>query len=393
MELPKGVDDLIAWAVAEATNAQAEAVEPAHLFVAACKLGPSRLSEALQSEGIDPKVLRRRVRATAYTTSTQASGGPTRVSGRVWRILDNAVGRAEALKRESQTVEVIISLLRHPDAALKKVFEGENLPVENLVRYLEKSGVDAEAEEQKLPSINPAPTTQPPTTHLTHPTTHSPTPTLDRYGKDYTALAQEGKFDPVIGRRDEIKQVVRILLQKQKNNPVLVGEAGVGKTSVVEGLALRLVAADAPTDLREWRIVEVVLSSLVAGTTYRGEFEERLQQVINEAESDPQLILFLDEIHTLVGAGSVGGSMDASNILKPALARGRIRLIGATTPDEYRQHIEDDSALERRFQPVRIVEPTPEQAREILIGLRGTYEAHHRLEITNQPIDAALELT
>jgi ATP-dependent Clp protease ATP-binding subunit ClpC len=380
MEFPKGVDELMAWAVAEATNARAEAVEPAHLFVAACKLRESRLSEALAAEGIDPAVLRRTVRTNAYSTGSQAAG-PGRVSGRVWRILDNAVGRAEALKRESYPVEVAISLLKHPDSALRRLYESESLPLESLVRFLEQSGGSVQTNEAVIPSTIPAPPGRP------------DTPTIDHHGKDYTALAREGKFDPVIGRRDEIKQVVRLLLQKQKNNPVLVGEAGVGKTSVVEGLALRLVAADAPADLKEWRIVELILSSLVAGTTYRGEFEERMQQVIREAESDPQLILFLDEIHMLVGAGSVGGSMDASNILKPALARGNFRLIGATTPEEYRKHIENDSALERRFQPVRILEPTPEQAREILEGLRATYEAHHKLEITNEALDAAVELS
>jgi ATP-dependent Clp protease ATP-binding subunit ClpC len=380
MEFPKGVDELMAWAVAEATNARAEAVEPAHLFVAACKQRESRLSEALAAEGIDPGVLRRTVRTNAYSTGSQAAG-PTRVSGRVWRILDNPVGRAEALKREAYPVEVAISLLKHPDSALRRLYESESLPLESLVRFLEQSGGSVQTNEVVIPSTIPAPPGRP------------DTPTIDRHGKDYTALARDGKFDPVIGRRDEIKQVVRLLLQKQKNNPVLVGEAGVGKTSVVEGLALRLVAEDAPADLKEWRIVELILSSLVAGTTYRGEFEERMQLVIREAESDPQLILFLDEIHMLVGAGSVGGSMDASNILKPALARGNFRLIGATTPEEYRKHIENDSALERRFQPVRILEPTPEQAREILEGLRATYEAHHKLEITNEALDAAVELS
>jgi len=380
MEFPKGVDELMAWAVAEATNARAEAVEPAHLFVAACKLRESRLSEALAAEGIDSGVLRRTVRTNAYSTGPQAAG-PGRVSGRVWRILDNAVGRAEALKRDSYPVEVAISLLKHPDTALRRLYESESLPLEGLVSFLEQSGGSVQTNEAVIPATIPAPPGRP------------GTPTIDHHGKDYTALARDGKFDPVIGRRDEIKQVVRLLLQKQKNNPVLVGEAGVGKTSVVEGLALRLVAADAPADLKEWRIVELILSSLVAGTTYRGEFEERMQQVIREAESDPQLILFLDEIHTLVGAGSVGGSMDASNILKPALARGNFRLIGATTPEEYRKHIENDSALERRFQPVRILEPTPEQAREILEGLRATYEAHHKLEITNEALDAAVELS
>lgn len=381
MELPKGLEELMALAVTEATHAQAEALEPAHLFVAACKLNQSPLSAAWQSAEIDPKALRRRVRVVAYGTNARSNSGPTRLSSRVWEILSNATGRAEALKRELPTVEVMISLLRHPDAALTQIFAREKLPVEKLVQYLEGSGVEAAVDEQTLAS-----------TGLMR-GQHPPTPTIDRHGKDYTVLAQAGKFDPVIGRREEIKQVVRILLQKQKNNPVLVGEAGVGKTSVVEGLALRLVAPDAPAELREWRIVEVALSSLVAGMKYRGEFEERLQQMIKEAESDQQLILFLDEIHMLVGAGASGGAMDAANILKPALARGRMRLIGATTPDEYRQHIENDSALERRLQPVRIEEPTPEQAREILMGLVSTYEAHHKVEISSEAIDAAVELS
>ena len=190
------------------------------------------------------------------------------------------------------------------------------------------------------------------------------------FGRDITELARRGRLEPVIGRKDEILRVARILSQKRKANPVLVGEPGVGKTGIVEGLAQRIASSDCPEFLRDARIVEISMSALIAGTKYRGEFEERLQAVIKEAEQQSEVILFIDEIHTLVGAGAGGGSMDASNILKPALARGSIRLIGATTTAEYRRDIERDPALERRFQAVWVEEPTRDEAVEILLSRR-----------------------
>src|SRR3954468_7767716 len=215
------------------------------------------------------------------------------------------------------------------------------------------------------------------------------TPTLEQYGVDLTELARRGEIDPVIGRADEIEQAVEILSRRTKNNPVLIGEAGVGKTAIVKGLAQRIVDGDVPLTLEGKRVIQLDLAGLVAGTRYRGDFEERLRKVIDEIQNEGDgLIVFLDEIHTLVGAGGggEGGGMDASNMLKPALARGRLRVIGATTLDEYRKHIEKDAALARRFQPVLVGEPSIEDTVAILRGLRDNYEAHHQVRFTDEAL-------
>ena len=214
---------------------------------------------------------------------------------------------------------------------------------------------------------------------------------LAAFGRDITELARRGKLEPVIGRKDETKQVARILSQKRKNNPILLGDPGVGKTGIVEGLAQRIAAGECPEFLRDSKMVEISMAAMIAGTKYRGEFEERLQAVIKEAEESPDVILFIDEIHTLVGAGAGGGAMDASNILKPALARGSIKLIGATTTAEFRQHIEKDAALERRFQVVWVEEPSRAEALEILCGLRKRFEEHHHVRIDNEALEAAVD--
>ncbi|GAB4154421.1 MAG: hypothetical protein Fur0021_20950 [Candidatus Promineifilaceae bacterium] len=224
----------------------------------------------------------------------------------------------------------------------------------------------------------------------------SETPDLDKYSRDLTSLARQGKLDPVIGRAQEIESIIEILARRKKNNPVLIGEPGVGKTAIVEGLAQRIVKGDVPESLRDKRLVEFNVNSLVAGTRYRGEFEEWVQKVLKEvsANSD-RLILFIDELHTIVGAGSGGGAggLDVANTFKPMLARGELHLIGATTLTEYQKHIDKDTALERRFQPVLIAEPTIEQTIIILRGLRDTLEAHHKITITDESMVAAAELS
>ncbi|MET9291621.1 AAA family ATPase [Streptomyces sp. NPDC003077] len=220
------------------------------------------------------------------------------------------------------------------------------------------------------------------------------TPTLDEYGRDLTEEARAGKLDPVVGRAEEIEQTVEILSRRSKNNPVLIGEPGVGKTAIVEGLAQRIVAGDVPQTLRDRRVVTLDLSGLVAGSKYRGEFEERLKKVIDEVKAaSASTILFIDELHTVVGAGAGEGSMDAGNMLKPALARGELHVVGATTIDEYRKHIEKDAALERRFQPVTIPEPTVAETIQILEGLRDGYEAHHQVRFGDEALTAAAELS
>lgn len=217
--------------------------------------------------------------------------------------------------------------------------------------------------------------------------------TLEQYSRDLTALAREGKLDPVVGRDEEIRRVIQILSRRTKNNPCLVGEPGVGKTAVVEGLAARIVAGDVLFTVQNKRLLTLDLSGMVAGSKYRGEFEERIKKVIKEVTDDGNIILFLDELHTIIGAGGAEGAIDASNIMKPSLARGEIQLIGATTIAEYRKYIEKDAALERRFQPVTVEEPTEEEAVRILEGIKGKYEAHHHVTITPEAVEAAVRLS
>jgi len=227
----------------------------------------------------------------------------------------------------------------------------------------------------------------------TAPKGKSKTPTLDAYGRDLTTLARDNKLDPVIGRNTEIERVIQILSRRTKNNPALIGEPGVGKTAIAEGLAQRVIKGDIPEPLRDRRVITLDLAGLVAGTKYRGEFEERMKRVMDEIRGAAgEIILFIDELHTLVGAGAAEGAIDASNIIKPALARGELQCIGATTLNEFRKHIEKDSALERRFQPVMVGEPTVDETIEILKGLRDRYEAHHKVQITDEALATAARL-
>ncbi|MEL7568521.1 MAG: ATP-dependent Clp protease ATP-binding subunit, partial [Dehalobacterium sp.] len=225
------------------------------------------------------------------------------------------------------------------------------------------------------------------------PKSASATPALDNFGRDLTGMARNDKLDPVIGREKEIERVIQVLSRRTKNNPVLIGEPGVGKTAIAEGLAQRIVEGKVPETLKDKRVVTLDMSSLVAGSKYRGEFEERLKKVMDEVRQAENVILFIDEMHTLIGAGAAEGAMDAANILKPALSRGELQCVGATTLDEYRKHIEKDAALERRFQPINVDEPTKEESLEILRGLRDRYEAHHRVKITDKALKAAVDLS
>jgi ATP-dependent Clp protease ATP-binding subunit ClpC len=219
------------------------------------------------------------------------------------------------------------------------------------------------------------------------------TPTLDEFGSNLTEMARDGKLDPVVGRQKEIERVIQILGRRTKNNPVLIGEPGVGKTAIAEGLAQRIASNEIPDILEDKRVVTLDIGLLVAGTKYRGEFEERLKKIMDEIRSAGNVILVIDEVHTLIGAGAAEGAIDAANILKPALARGELQCIGATTLDEYRKHIERDAALERRFQPVMVGEPSVDETIQILHGLRERYEQHHKLKISDEAVEAAAKLS
>jgi ATP-dependent Clp protease ATP-binding subunit ClpC len=279
-------------------------------------------------------------------------------------------------------LHLLAALLACPDEATNDVLAERRVAVEALIRRADAfSGASATPDAK--PVASPEAGEEP-----------STTPTLDRYGRDLTRLAARGELGPVIGRRDELLQVLQTLARRSKNNPVLVGEAGVGKTAIVEALAIRAAAGKDQEVLGGKRIVELNLGALLGGTEYRGEFEKRLTRILDEARADPGLILFIDEVHTVVGAGRVGaGGTDAANILKPALARGELVVIGATTLDEYRRHIEKDPALERRFERIEVGEPSPEETLEILRGLRPKWESHHGVTIEDAALEAAVKLS
>jgi ATP-dependent Clp protease ATP-binding subunit ClpC len=301
-------------------------------------------------------------------------GQETQLTPRAKRVIDLAYDEARQLNNNYiGTEHLLLGLIR----------EGEGLAG----RVLARLGVDLERARREVMALQSSDSGAP------APRQRSRTPTLDEFGRDLTELARQDKLDPVIGRHNEIERVIQILSRRTKNNPVLIGEPGVGKTAIAEGLAQRIVSGDIPEVLKDRRIVALDLAGLVAGTKYRGEFEERMKRVLEEVrKAQGEVILFIDELHTVVGAGAAEGAIDASNIMKPALARGELQCIGATTLDEYRKYIERDAALERRFQPVQVREPSVDEAIEILRGLRERYEAHHRVKIEDNAIIAAVRL-
>ena len=299
------------------------------------------------------------------------------------RILDQSQREAARFKaQQAGTEHILIALLREQDCIAVRLLNTLGVNLQKVyIDLLQAAGVDiSTAKNDYSASKNKG-------------KAKSSTPTLDQYSRDLTQYARDGKLDPVIGRETEIQRVVQILSRRTKNNPCLVGEPGVGKTAIAEGLALKIVEGNIPETIKDKRVVTLDLSGMVAGSKYRGEFEERIKKVINEVINDGNVLLFIDELHTIIGAGGAEGAIDASNILKPSLARGELQIIGATTREEYRKYIEKDSALERRFQPVVVEEPSEEEAIQIMFGLRDKYEAHHKVRITDDALTAAVKLS
>ncbi|HZM93323.1 MAG TPA: ATP-dependent chaperone ClpB [Vicinamibacterales bacterium] len=357
-----------------ATEQNHSEVTPEHLLVALVEQSGGIVPSILRKIALDPARVTNEAR-TLLNSIPQAYGGDVRLSPRMKLIVDSAQAEATRLQDEYVSTEHLLLALateagRSPAAQLL-----QRLGVTKDVLYKALTEVRG---NQRVTSQNPESTYE----------------ALTRYGRDLTQLARSGKLDPVIGRDEEVRRVIQVLSRRTKNNPVLIGEPGVGKTAIVEGLAQRIVRGDVPEGLKEKKIFALDMGALVAGAKYRGEFEERLKAVLKEiTESEGQIVLFIDELHTVVGAGAAEGAMDASQMLKPMLARGELHTIGATTIDEYRKHIEKDAALERRFQPVMVGEPTVEDTISILRGLRERYEIHHKVRFKDAALVAAAVLS
>ncbi|MEU4621066.1 ATP-dependent chaperone ClpB [Actinoplanes sp. NPDC023801] len=368
--------EVITAAAADAGRRGHATVEPWHLLQALLDTGGSTATALLRAVGANPADIRRAaVRAIEQLPSAR---GASTVEPGLSREFANAVGSAE----------LIATPLGDEYVSTEHLLAGLARVGGSVSELLKTAGATEEALTAAFPQVRGG------DRRVTTPDPEQTYKSLEKYSVDLTALAREGKIDPVIGRDAEIRRVVQVLSRRTKNNPVLIGEPGVGKTAIVEGLAQRIVAGDVPETLRDKKLVSLDLGAMVAGAQYRGQFEERLKSVLEEIRnSNGQVVTFLDELHTVVGAGKGEGSMDAGNMLKPMLARGELRMVGATTLDEYREHIEKDPALERRFQPVVVGEPTVEDTIGILRGLKGRYEAHHRVQITDAALVAAASLS
>ena len=353
-----------------------QGIDVEHLFAAFLSQPEGIIGEILKKLGVDPRVIEDEVKNSLERLPKVEglSAGQTYITTRLNKVLDNALVEAARLKDEYVSAEhILVVITEEKEGAAGKILRSKGITKDNIFRVL----VEIRG-SQRITDPNPEEKYQ----------------ALKRYARDFNELAKKGAFDPVIGRDNEIRRIMHVLSRRTKNNPVLIGEPGVGKTAIVEGLAQRIINGDVPDSLKDKRIIGLDIGALVAGAKYRGEFEERLKAVLKEVtDAQGEIILFIDEIHTVVGAGAAEGAIDASNMLKPALARGELRCIGATTLNEYRKHIEKDPALERRFQPIIVREPTVEDTIAILRGLKERYEVHHGVRIKDSAIIAAATLS
>ena len=381
---------VLALARKEADRFNHNFVGTEHLLLGLIKLGQGVAVNVLQKLGLDLETVRLEVEKQVGTGPDQKMIGNIPYTPRVKKVLALASKEAKNLNHTYVGTEhILLGLLREGDGVAARVLKNLDVDIEQTRQEILKE-LDpqfAQPDEAQGSGADPAPERQP------EKKGEIKTPALKAFGRDLTEIARKGDMDPVIGRANEIERVIQILCRRTKNNPVLLGEAGVGKTAIVEGLAQEIARGNVPEILREKRVITLDLALMVAGTKYRGQFEERIKAVMDEIRRARNIILFIDELHTIVGAGSAEGTMDASNIIKPALSRGEMQCIGATTLNEYRKYIEKDAALERRFQTVKVEAPSPDEAILILKGLRPKYEEHHKAEITDQAIESAVKMS
>src|SRR6059036_2881325 len=378
---------VLALARKEADRFNHNFVGTEHLLLGLIKLGQGVAVNVLQKIGLDLETVRMEVEKQVGTGPDQKMIGNIPYTPRVKKVLALAAKEAKALNHTYVGTEhILLGLLREGDGVAARVLKNLDVDIEQTRQEILKEldpNFQASEESPGESSEKPAPEKK----------GEIKTPALKAFGRDLTEIARKGDIDPVIGRKNEIERVIQILCRRTKNNPVLLGEAGVGKTAIVEGLAQEIAKGNVPELLRDKRVITLDLALMVAGTKYRGQFEERIKAVMDEIRRAKNIILFIDELHTIVGAGSAEGTMDASNIIKPALSRGEMQCIGATTLNEYRKYIEKDAALERRFQAVKVEAPSIEEAILILKGLRPKYEEHHKAEITDPALEAAVKFS
>ncbi len=380
---------VMALANQEAQRFNHEYIGTEHILLGLVKEGSGVGATVLKNLDVDIKKLRLEIEKHVKSGPDMVTMGKLPQTPRAKKVIEYAIEEARALNHNYVGTEhILLGILRESEGIAAQVLMHIGLKLEDVrqeVLNLLGAGVDDGPAELGM-KMGPA-------SSMAARKAKSKTPALDSFGRDLTQLAVDGELDPVIGRKNEIERLVQILCRRTKNNPVLLGEAGVGKTAIVEGLSQQIINKQVPELLKEKRIVVLDLAMMVAGTKYRGQFEERIKAVINEVRRAKNVILFIDELHTLVGAGGAEGAIDASNVLKPALARGEVQCIGATTLDEYRKHIEKDGALERRFQTIIVEPPSKDEALEILRGLQDRYEAHHRVRFTDEALFHAVELS